>query len=240
MTQTSATPSLCGRTHFQDPLFDGQLLRSLAKARSGCADLGECLSTAFRIREGDFESWYSQWHATALRVQGLAEGCARQGHRQSAGEAWLRAGEYHRQAEWFLRENLDDPRLLETADRVRACLRQGLEALRLPWRAVEIPFEGTAMPGYFFPARPGMRAPTMLTPTGYDSFAEEYYSFCRDALQRGYNVLVWDGPGQGQMLRRQGVCMRPDAEAQIGPAVEMALEQPETLPDGLVLRGISF
>lgn len=231
---------LAGRMHFGDELFDGQLLRSLRHAQAGCADLGECFSTAFRIQEGDFESWYREWRATALRVQGLAEDARAKGHLRSAGKAFLRAGEYHRQAEWFLREDLHDPRLLQTADAVRDCLRRGLDCLGMPWREVGIPYGPRRMPGYFLPARAGVVAPTILMPGGYDSFAEECFAFGRASLERGYNLLVWDGPGQGQFLRRERVYFRPDAEVQIGPAVDEALKQPETRPDRLVLRGVSF
>ena len=37
----------------------------MSAAYSGEADLGECLYTASRIIEGDFESWYLEWYAMA-------------------------------------------------------------------------------------------------------------------------------------------------------------------------------
>ncbi len=42
------------------------------------------------------------------------------GHITSAAESYLRAVEYYRQSEYFLRENLDDSRCLETAQRMQA------------------------------------------------------------------------------------------------------------------------
>ena len=53
---------------FQDPTFSFQLLRTLGSTYYGGADIGECLSTAYRIKEGGFESWYTEWLATAERV----------------------------------------------------------------------------------------------------------------------------------------------------------------------------
>lgn len=41
---------------FQDPTFSLQLLRAIEETYYKGADIGECLSTAYRIREGDFES----------------------------------------------------------------------------------------------------------------------------------------------------------------------------------------
>ncbi len=43
---------------FQDPTFSLQLLRAIGETYYKGADIGEYLSTAYRIKEGDFESWY--------------------------------------------------------------------------------------------------------------------------------------------------------------------------------------
>ena len=59
---------------FKDPQFAFQLLRTLGRASWGGSDIGECLSTASRIREGDFESWYAEWLKTAERIQKFADG----------------------------------------------------------------------------------------------------------------------------------------------------------------------
>ena len=41
---------------FNDPTFSSQLLRTIGETYYKGADIGECLSTAYRIKEGDFES----------------------------------------------------------------------------------------------------------------------------------------------------------------------------------------
>ena len=33
-----------------------------------CEDIGECLFTVYRIKEGDFESWHTEWLKTAKRI----------------------------------------------------------------------------------------------------------------------------------------------------------------------------
>ena len=76
---------------FQDPTFSLQLLRAIGETYYKGADIGECLSTAYRIREGDFESWYTEWLKTANRVHKYAEDCLAAGHKVSAREAYLRA-----------------------------------------------------------------------------------------------------------------------------------------------------
>ena len=52
-----------------------QLLRTIDKTYSIVIDIGECLSTAYRIKEGDFESWHIEWLKTAKRVHKYAEDC---------------------------------------------------------------------------------------------------------------------------------------------------------------------
>jgi hypothetical protein len=60
------------------------------------------------------------------------------------------------------------------------------------------------------------------------------------ALARGYNALLWDGPGQGGMLYEDRVPMRPDLEAVLSPVIDWLLDQREVNPGGLVLIGRSF
>ncbi len=46
--------------------------------------------------------------------------------------------------------------------------------------------------------RSGTARPTVIYNNGYDSTAEEsYFAIAAAALRRGYNVLVFDGPGMG-------------------------------------------
>ena len=79
---------------FQDPTFSLQLLRAIGQTYYKGADIGECLSTAYRIKEGDFENWYKEWLNTAQRVHKYADNRLAAGHKISACEAYLRASNY--------------------------------------------------------------------------------------------------------------------------------------------------
>ena len=61
------------KVYFENREFDGQLLRTLSYTYYAGADIGECLSTAGRIADGDREGWYREWLATADRVAATAE-----------------------------------------------------------------------------------------------------------------------------------------------------------------------
>ena len=80
---------------FQDPSFSFQLLRTIGKTYYKGADIGECLSTSYRIKEGDFESWHTEWLKTARRAHKYADESLSLGHKTSAYEAYLRATTYY-------------------------------------------------------------------------------------------------------------------------------------------------
>ncbi|HEY6791428.1 MAG TPA: alpha/beta fold hydrolase [Trebonia sp.] len=87
----------------------------------------------------------------------------------------------------------------------------------------------------------GAPRPTVIFHGGYDSTVEELYVvLAAGALRRGYNVIAFDGPGQGSVLRDQELYFRPDWEAVVTPVVDFALTMPEVSADRLVLVGMSL
>ncbi len=124
----------------------------------------------------------------------------------------------------------------------RAAFREALKLL--PWNATigEIPLAGARMTAYLLrPQADDALRPTVLLPCGFDSTAESGYAATGYmALARGYNVLLWDGPGQGGMLYEQRVPMRPDFENIIAPVIDWLLSQSGVNPESLVLIGRSF
>jgi hypothetical protein len=226
----------------EDSEMDAQLQRTATAVCSGSADLGEALVTAGRVPAGDYDRWYSEWGTLAENATLLADDSLRGGHHFSAARAFLRATEYWRQAIFFIRQDLHDPRLLKGWRSHRDSFRAALS--HLPWSATiaALPFDGGKMTTYLLrPDDSNTRRPTVLAPCGIDSTAEAgYAATAYMALPRGYNILLWDGPGQGGMLYEYGVAMRPDFESVVSPVVDWLLEQAGVDPSGLVLLGRSF
>ena len=228
------------KLHFNDPTFSFELLRAASYGLYGGSEIGEVLKTANQIRAGDFESWYRAWQETAARVEAIADEELHEGHRVSAGQAFLRASNYYRTAEFFLAP--DDPRRPATFEKSRTTFWQFLELSGLCVERVRIPYEGTTLPGYFYRVDDsGVARRTLLALGGFDSTGEELYFFAAAAaLQHGYNVLTFEGPGQGEPLRIQHLPTRPDYEVPVRAAVDYLLTRPEVDREHIALMGTSM
>jgi pimeloyl-ACP methyl ester carboxylesterase len=228
---------------FDDESFSFEALRAAGFAAYDGAELGEVLVTAAKIGDGDEAAWHAAWKATAERVEGLGRTALAAGHEVSAREALLRASNYYRTAEFFLREHpATDPEVAELSTRSRDTFAQAAALFNSPVEAVEIPYEGTTLPGYLFLVDgSGAPRPTVVYTSGFDSTLEEsYFALAAAALRRGYNVLAFDGPGQGAALRRQQLVFRPDWEAVTTPVLDYAVSRPEIADDRIAVFGYSM
>ncbi|MFI5782407.1 alpha/beta hydrolase family protein [Nocardia sp. NPDC051570] len=228
---------------FDDESYSFETLRAAGFACYGGAELGEVLTTAARITEGDDDSWLREWRATAERVHAIGRDCLARGHRVSAREALLRASNYYRTAEFYRREHpVGDSVMHELSRLSRETFAAAAPLLDTPVRAVSIPYADTTLPGYLFLVDDsGAPRPTIIFNSGFDSTLEEaYFVLAAAAVARGYQVLAFDGPGQGAVIREQGLPFRPDWEAVITPVVDFAVALPEVDADRIALFGYSL
>jgi pimeloyl-ACP methyl ester carboxylesterase len=226
----------------KDELFEAQLLRTLGYAPYGGADAGECLAVAGRVAGTDLSSWHDAWTAAATRLTAAAAASTAAGQVASARSAFFRAANYFRTAGVFALGAPVGPRLTEAHRREVESFRRGAALLALPPEIVAIPYEGSFLPAYYFPAAAdGAARATVILTNGYDGTAEElYFTNGAAALERGYNVLAFDGPGQGGMIIDRGVPFRPDWENVITPVVDYLLARPDVDPDRIALIGLSL
>jgi dienelactone hydrolase len=224
------------KLYFDDINFDGQLQRSVGKADSGMANVGECLAVAGQITPGDRDSWYRAWSDFATRLVSQADDAAKAGHTVSARGAYLRAAEYFRQAFFFHRDNLDGTELHSAYSASVSAFRSALDHLDHPGRILSGPVSGYL----FSPPAPGGPRPTILHVGGYDGTAEELYASVAPALDRGYVFAALDGPGQGSVLYDQRTPMRPDWENVVPAMFDAIVAQPEVDAERIVLVGRSF
>ena len=144
----------------------------------------------------------------ALRVGG-EELCG--GHRVSAREAYLRACIYYHTSFVFLFGTPVDQRLIGAFDKEVEAFEKAAALFEQPVEPVEIPYEGTTLPGYFYRVDDsGRPRPTVIATNGYDSTIQAmHFGHAVAAVSRGYNCLLFDGPGQGRVLYKRGyTCAR--------------------------------
>jgi pimeloyl-ACP methyl ester carboxylesterase len=237
---------------FNHRSFSFEALRALAYAPYGGADIGEVTSTASRIPDGDKAAWYAEWRALAERVHVDGDRSAAQGHPVSARESYLRASNYYRVCEFYLRvDPSNDPEVREVGQLSVDSFARAAELMNPAPQRVSFPYADTTLPGWWIPADLGTAhptggdpdgpRPTLLYHGGFDSTEEElYFSGGAAAARRGYHVLAFAGPGQGSALRDQKLLFRPDWEAVVTPAVDWLLARPDVDPERIALMGMSF
>lgn len=232
---------------FRSPELQFQVLRALGASAYGAADIGECLEAAMQVDEsqleqGDFDTWYNAWNSTAERLRGIADDSLARGDETSARDTYLRCNTYYNMAEFYLHGNPSDPRIAETSGRARDCFRKAGRLMDPPVEEVEIKYEKTTLPGYFYRVdKSGEKRPLVIMQTGFDGTQEELYAGgARACLERGYNVLTFEGPGQGQVLREQGLHFRPDWDKVVTPVVDYAVSRSDVDSKEITLWGISM
>ena len=227
---------------FNDDSFAFEFVRNLGFTYYGGADIGEMFATASSIRDGDFESWFAEWDKRAQRTLSRADTDLTAGHSASARESYLRTSTYFRMAEFYLHGNSEDPRILQASKASQSAYAKAAELTGPTWEPIEIPYEGTRLPGYFYKVdESGEARPTVIFHGGYDSSIEELFYFgAAAAVRRGYNCLTFDGPGQGMPVREQNLFFRHDWEKVVTPVVDYALTRPDVDGDKLALIGMSL
>jgi hypothetical protein len=215
----------------------------LAYIPYGGPDFGELAAVGRKVRGGDADAYTNAWIEAGDRAVAAAEAAAKGGHKQSARELYLRASAFYAASYHPIYGAPVDPRLLAAFDRQTRALDAGLALNDPPIRRQTIPFEGAAMPAYFVPAAgfAGTKRPTIIFTNGYDATVTDVlFASAVAASRRGYHSLLFDGPGQGAMLYRMNVPLRPDWETVIHGVVDFALTLPEVHPDKLAISGRSL
>lgn len=236
--QAAAIPPLFA----DDVQFWFETQRAFGAAEYGGSQFGEVLAVASRITPGDYDSWFEEWNAAADRIASEAGDQAERHHRISARDSFLRAAIYYQASEFFLHGNPQDPRIARAYRLSVDCYKQCAQRYDPAIEPVEIPFENTTLPGYFHRAdnSPTPR-PTLIVNTGFDGSAEEMHVVgARAGVERGYNVLAFDGPGQYGPLHRAGLVFRPDWEKVVTPVVDFALSRAYVDRNRIALMGVSL
>lgn len=221
---------------FEDQWYNLQVLRSLDHIHYGGADTGEVLKTIRSIRVGDNQRWFEAWNQTARRVEALAE---RLHDPVSRGRAYLRAHNYYRIAEFMLHP--DHNKRLECFQKNVETFRLGLKWLGVKHDFIDVPYGRNRLKATYYPGPDGAAdKPLLIIGGGFDSTQEElYFLVGAAALERGYSVLTYSGPGQRAVLREQGLTFTHEWEKPLSTVLNAYLAR-YSKPRKIVLIGVSM
>lgn len=231
------------RLYFDNEDMDFNLMWVLGQASAGGAELGECMQVASQIRDGDPESWVSEWTKAGQRLKAQAQAAEQAHHQVSASEAYLRAFSYYHISTLAARPQ--DKRLAENWRRGTSCFQKAVARFDPPILPIEVSFQPFPLHGYFMPALNGAaKAPTLIYTTGGEGWAEHAYYWLGDGRSRGYNIVAVDLPIHvGSRLRYAEFPFKDADEALDAPLkaiLDYTLQRPDVDPDRVAIIGFSF
>ena len=226
---------------FKDSAFEYVFLNTLGRAYHQGGNVGKALYVIGQVEDGNFESAYRALTAAADEARAMAEESARGGHVESARQAYLWAQNFYDSVTYFADGSGVPSRMAATWQMLDDCWLASTRLFDPPIEQVSIPFEGTALRGFYFRAKGAARKrPLLILVNGSDgSLLDMWVMGGAGAVARGYDCLTFDGPGQGYALWKQNLHFRPNWETVLTPVVDFALTRSGVDPDRIAVQGIS-
>jgi hypothetical protein len=235
-------PNTVGATGFYtDRGYDYVTRCMIGYAAQGVMDIGRVFATIARTKDGDADSWYAAWRATAEKLHRQATESLDAGHTATAHRLFLSASEAYAQAIAFADGQSDRETFAPTFALQTKCWEAFVDSSAGRIVRLAVPYEGTTLPGFLFrPDASEARRPTVVMTNGSEGSKSGLWAWgASSALARGWNVFIYDGPGQQTMLFDNGHPFRPDWEAVLTPVVDSLLRRPDVDGSALFAYGCS-
>ncbi len=243
-TKQESKNSVCAYSNFlfEDPSFNFEAIRVLSESYYQAADIGEVIYVVKNIKNGDMNEWGTEWEKRADYIFKNAIKFNNEGNSIAAQNAYLRASNYYRSASFYMTSEKVRKKSVELREKSVDCFLQYIKNKEFISQ-VKIPYENSYLPGYFIKSSKlkNGKAPLIIINTGFDGTKEEIcYQTGFAAALAGYNVLTFDGPGQGETIYKQKLFFRYDWEKVMTPAIDFAITLPEVDKDKIAVYGISM
>jgi hypothetical protein len=218
-------------------------LTVLGSSAYGLAEVGEVITMVNTINAAgpDVETYTETWLAWGDQLATRAADTGRVDPTGATLES-LRAANYYESALFFVLGSSLGAQEQQLYDRFRASWDTAAPALSELVEPLAIPYEGRTMPGWFFaPDRSGKRRRTLIINNGSDGQLTWVWGYgAAAALARDWNVLLFEGPGQGSMLFVDQLPFRYDWERVITPIVDALTDRKDVDPERIALMGLSM
>ncbi|MFJ8858342.1 alpha/beta hydrolase family protein [Streptomyces sp. NPDC102451] len=248
-----ADPTPGVMTLFDDPGFNFAGLLALGAAGMRASDVGEVLTAVNAINTAGLdEQTYTDTFlalgdrlvAPPRRSRAGKDGAAvRDRHEQTRRFRSLRASQYYAQALFYVL-GTDAPGREEDIYLAGRRAWDTFAGLCEPAVITDrVAYDRkTSMPVWFFRSDTSKRRrPTVILTNGSDGQNIDMWTYgVAAALERGWNALVYDGPGQGEVLFAHGVPFNGTWERAVTPLVDWLLRRPDVDPRRIALTGISM
>jgi dienelactone hydrolase len=221
-----------------------ETLIALGSAGYGTSEVGEIVTAVNDINAAGatYQAYFDTFSATARRLAGLADSELAAGHTISARSAYLRAATYYDLSLFFVLGTSARAREASVYAAMQHNWNCATQLFDPPFQYVQIPYGDTYIPGYFLqPGGSSVARPTVILNNGSDGQNVDLFAFGgAAALERGYNALIFEGPGQGSMLFEREIFFRPDWEHVVTPIVDWLIAQPTVDADRIAITGWSM
>jgi hypothetical protein len=238
-----AAPRLA-QTLFANESLNFETLFAVGSASYGAGEFGEIATVVNRInaRGGTLDAVYDEWWAMGDRLRRSGQAALGKGRHVTARDSFLRAAQYYNQALFFVLGTNRPGREARVYAQMDECWSSACRLFTPACERVAVPYAGTTLPGWLLkPAGSATRRPTVILNNGSDGQNIDLYAYGgAAALERGYNALIFEGPGQGAMLFERKIPFRPDWEKVITPIVDFLRRRDDVDSKRIALTGWSM
>jgi pimeloyl-ACP methyl ester carboxylesterase len=128
----------------------------------------------------------------------------------------LNAAIYYRSAEFYIIKKNEEKENLY--DKFTGLFYRVVE--NEPFEQHKVPYGDAFLPAIKFPSLGGKAKGTIVMHGGFDSFLEEWYFMIRYLAQKDFDVIAFEGPGQGGALKKYSVPFRINWEKPVGAVLD--------------------
>lgn len=184
----------------------------LSGAPYATAEPGEVLAVLAEVVDGDARSWRDAWVGRGRTLAASAATDAAVGRTRTAWGAALRAANYLFAGNYYAPACTDAAGARSVWAEHRAAWGLAVSCWPTPAAPVVVDTPAGPLPGYWFSGSAPTHEPrpAVVLVGGIETpMSDAPMTGLTDALDRGYRVLLVDGPGQGAALYQGGLALAP-------------------------------